>query len=193
MPLVLDAATDQPIVSATPTYTDPSLLAPAASPSLTDTLLLAGFSIFAPRLLTDASTPFGSSAATDATASVRRMMSDTPVLGTGGGTFSTLARIYAHDSSEPLEPPSLAAKIYVEYGAAGAAMIAFVWLVVSFELIAGALRRMRDRYLCASAAALTLATAVEAFFDTSGAAAPFLLLVAMLLGVGLAQRESSAH
>ena len=47
MPLVLDAATDQPIVSATPTYTDPSLLAPAASPSLTDTLLLAGLAVFA--------------------------------------------------------------------------------------------------------------------------------------------------
>ena len=158
--------------------------------AMASTVLIIGIALMFPRLLTD---PPSLSGNVDATAAIGRMIADAPLLGTGGGTFSTLAQIYAHDSSQLLRPPSLAAKLYVEYGPIGTSIIVLAWLTVCFELVAGALRRMRDRYLCASAAALSLATAASAFLDTSATEAPIQLIVAMLIGLGLAQRESSVR
>lgn len=154
------------------------------------TLLVIGLAVLFPRLLTDTASVPG---ATDPAAAVRRMISDTPLLGTGGGTFPTLGQIYAQDWSRPLRPPSLAAKLYVEYGPVGASIVALAWLTLCFELAAGALRRMRDRYMCAAAASLSLAAAAGAFLDAGATEAPIQLIIAMLIGVGLAQRESSAR
>lgn len=121
----------------------------------------------------------------------RRMLADAPLLGTGGGTFEALARIYNQGAQTETAPPSSAAKLYVEYGRAGILVLLFGWLFLSFEFVAGALRRRRDRYISASLAALTLFTLAKTLIDASPSAADSQIILAVLIGTALPQRYST--
>jgi hypothetical protein len=123
------------------------------------------------------------------------MLSDAPPLGTGGGTFRLLADIYRQgsqekESQETTAPPSLAIKLQVEFGWLGLLSFGFCWLYMALEMLAGALRRSRDRYLCAAAAANALIFPILALLDTGLTAAPVQVTGAILAGIALAQRYS---
>ncbi|MBR0750770.1 hypothetical protein JQ604_01070 [Bradyrhizobium jicamae] len=155
-------------------------------------LLLAAAS-FSPRWMHEFSLQQPRAADVVVPASVERMLSDAPPLGTGAGTFSSLARIYNPSAGDGVLAPTLLAKFAVEYGRVGTLILAFLWFAIAFELLAGAFRRNRDRYFCAAAAAIAFVGAIEGLFDASWAEASIQAVVMIAVAVGLAQRDSSVR
>ncbi|MGC2780524.1 MAG: hypothetical protein WA418_33300, partial [Bradyrhizobium sp.] len=121
----------------------------------------------------------------------QRMMSDTPLLGSGGGTFAALAELYGPASSGGPAPPSAAVKVYVEYGPIGLLALLASGLFLALKLIAGAARRGRDRHYSASAAAVVLVAMARCLLDASLTGAAPQIVIAVLVGIGLAQRRSA--
>ncbi|MGJ5206498.1 O-antigen ligase family protein [Bradyrhizobium sp. HKCCYLR20261] len=127
--------------------------------------------------------------ATMATQDAQRMLSETPPLGTGVGSFDTLAALYAAPASRT--PPSAATKVYVEYGPVGAIILLAVGLFLVLKLVAGAARRGRDRHYSACAAALLVVLGAQSLWSTGPANLAPQIVLAVLVGVGLAQRRSA--
>ena len=93
-------------------------------------------------------------------------MSGTPWLGNGVGTFRSLVPIYQDFGTVPaLEPPSTAIAVAIEWGTIALAItIAFAAQLFLFTF-RGAVRRGRDSYFAATAAAGVLVMICEAFCD----------------------------
>ena len=126
----------------------------------------------------------------------QRMLDDAPLVGTGAGTFAALTPIYREkdDPQSATIPATTAAALAIELGKP------MLWLIVAgtagfivFFLWASS-RRWRDSFYSAMAASSLLTLALLAFSDAGLLGTSTGLIVAAILGLGVAQTESrTAH
>ena len=119
------------------------------------------------------------------------MISDTHWTGSGAGTFSALASIY-RDIDDPDEPqaPTTAAAIVVELGQPALSLSIITMVASTALLVAGALRRGRDSFYPAAGAGCVIALMVEAFTDAALLSTAVQIVVAVVVGLGLAHSKS---
>jgi hypothetical protein len=145
---------------------------------------------------TDIALRFASGAPAPLTQATARIIGDLGWLGSGAGTFGDIVPLYA-DISQPTDwaaaPTSISASI-IGFGHPltwiflGGALLAIV------KLVYGALNRGRDSFFTAAAASCLVAAVIEAFIDTGLFQSTTLILIAAVLGLGVAQSTSrSSH
>ena len=133
---------------------------------------------------------FAAGAPADSISVTQRALSDATWAGSGAGTFGALVPIYREFGSIPaVEPASSIAKGAIELGRA--ALIALLLLAAQIfcVLLQGALRRGRDWYFPAAAAACVVALVGEAFCDLSLTRSSNQIIVAVIIGLGLSQTK----
>lgn len=162
----------------------------AAAISLLITVL-AGTAILAPgrgagAVLASAPRPERTMQAAD----MPRMLADTLLLGAGDGSFERLAELYG-GGGETSNVPTAALRIYVEDGPVGWLALLGGATFLALKLLAGAARRGRDRHYAASAAASVLVAIVASAWTAGPALAAPQVVMAMVIGIGLAQRRSA--
>ena len=132
----------------------------------------------------------------EAVAPARHLLSDAPTWGNGLGTFRLTSRAYQEFGATPADPPSTAVLMAVEAGRLASAILAAFaaqFFLVSFR---GAVRRGRDSFFAATAAAGVVVVLCESFLDSSLSNPTIQAIVAVMVGVGLAQsmgRTSGAN
>jgi len=132
----------------------------------------------------------------EAVAPARHLLSDAPTWGNGLGTFRLTSRAYQEFGAALADPPSTAVLMAVEAGRLPSAILAAFaaqFFLVSFR---GAVRRGRDSFFAATAAAGFVVVLCESFLDSSLSNPTIQAIVAMMVGVGLAQsvgRTSGAN
>jgi hypothetical protein len=122
-----------------------------------------------------------------------QMIADTRWTGSGAGTFSALASVY-RDIDDPAAPraPTTAAAIIVELGRP-ALLLAIAMIVLSTaQLAAGALTRGRDSFYAAAASGCAVALLIAAFVDANLLSLAAQIFIAVVIGLGIAQRRSRA-
>ena len=134
---------------------------------------------------------FAASAPPSILAMTSQMISDTHWTGSGAGTFSALASIY-RDIDDPDAPqaPTTAAAIVVELGQPALSLSIIAIVASTALLVAGALRRGRDSFYPAAGAACIIALMVEAFTDAALLSTAVQIVVAVVVGLGLAHSKS---
>ncbi|RAI43669.1 hypothetical protein CH341_13185 [Rhodoplanes roseus] len=123
----------------------------------------------------------------------RRILADTPLTGSGAGTFTGLQAAY-RDGGDPgsATAPTAMTAVAVEFG------IAAPWIVIVLALWAaavlgrGALRRARDPAYAAAAAGCVVLLTFTAFRDASVTSPGVTMLAALALGLGLAQSQDGS-
>ena len=133
---------------------------------------------------------FASNVSAAKLSTAQRMVADNSA-GSGAGTFGALLPIYT-DTAEAgsLTPPSSAAKMSVELGKPALFVAFFLVALLIGLLLRGGLERGRDSFYAAGAAACTVTILIESFLDPSLFATPIMIIAAMILGLGFAQRLS---
>jgi hypothetical protein len=132
----------------------------------------------------------------EAAVPAKHLLSDTPTWGNGLGTFRLTARAYQEFGAALADPPSTAVLMAVEAGRLASAILAAFatqFFLVSFR---GAVRRGRDSFFAAAAAAGVVVVLCESFLDSSLSNPTIQAIVAVMIGVGLAQsmgRTSGAN
>jgi hypothetical protein len=123
---------------------------------------------------------------------LQRMISDTPWLGSGAGTFADLLPIYQSGGEAVIAPiaPTTAAGLVIELGYPALYLIVVVATAAAAWFVRGALIRGRDSFFPAAGASCVVALLIEAFFDASLATSPIIIIAVAALGLGLSQRES---
>lgn len=122
----------------------------------------------------------------------QRVVSDTGWLGSGAGTFADFARLYGDASQQAYlsnAPTSIAASV-VSFGRSLTWLILVAAVSAIVRLVYGALSRGRDSFFTAAAASCLVVAVIEAFFDASLLQSTGLILVATVLGLGVAQSIS---
>jgi hypothetical protein len=122
----------------------------------------------------------------------QRMLDDTPVVGTGAGTFTALAPIYREVDDPPADfpAPTTAVAIAIEYGKP------MLWLIVAATaaliilLLHASLQRGRDSLYSAMAGSCLLTLLLICFTNAGFLKTTPELLIAVTLGLGLAQSKS---
>jgi hypothetical protein len=120
-----------------------------------------------------------------------QMIADTHWTGSGAGTFAALASVY-RDIDDPDAPqaPTTAAAISVEFGRP-ALLLAIATIVLSAaQLAAGALRRGRDSFYPAAGAGCAVTLLIDVFIDANLLSLAVQIFVAVVIGLGMAQRRS---
>ena len=133
---------------------------------------------------------FATASTPNAISVTQRLLSDTPWLGVGAGTFTSILPLYQDLGSPIAQPPSTIAKIAIELGWPMTLFVlgASVWLAAL--LFRGALGRGRDAFYPAAAAAGTVLLLGQAFCDPSLLNPCVAVFGDALIGLGLAQRIS---
>lgn len=123
-----------------------------------------------------------------------RIMADTRWAGSGAGTFTRLVPIYSDpgDSAQSAAAPTTAAQIAIELGRPALALAAVMMIVVTAQLLRGALQRGRDSFYSAAGAGCAVLLTVEAFVDASALSTAVAVITAAILGLGTAQSASRA-
>ncbi|WP_426434936.1 hypothetical protein [Bradyrhizobium genosp. P] len=126
--------------------------------------------------------------APDAVALAARMLADASWLGNGVGTFELASRAYQElDATALAVPPSTAVLIAIESGRLAVVILAGFATQLFFATFRGAVRRGRDFFFAAAAAAGVLVVLCESFLDSSISSPTTQIIVAVLVGLGLAQ------
>jgi hypothetical protein len=131
--------------------------------------------------------PLPSSAITE------RMLTGSRWIGTGAGTYHALAPIY-REPSDPvgvLEPPTAAAGIAVEWGRPLLWVAAIVAVTLVGILLRAGMNRGRDSFYAAAGASAVAALLISAFGNPGLFGTSVLILVAVTLGLALAQSRST--
>jgi hypothetical protein len=118
----------------------------------------------------------------------QRALSDASWTGSGVGTFGLLSRVYRDFGVAPaLVPASTAISIAIEWGRP--ALVILLGFATQFFLfvLRCAVRRGRDSFFASGAAAGILLIVCESFLDSSLLNSAVQIIVAVLLGLGLAQ------
>jgi cytochrome c-type biogenesis protein CcmH/NrfF len=124
----------------------------------------------------------------DSLAVAGRALADTPLLGSGVGTFEQLARIYQdYGDNGMIDPPSTAVSIVLEWGPLAFLILAMFAGQVFLFLFRGALRRGRDSSIPSAAAAGISVALCGSLIDVSLLSPAVQIILATLLGLGLSQ------
>ncbi|WP_246756923.1 hypothetical protein [Bradyrhizobium neotropicale] len=122
-----------------------------------------------------------------------RLFADTRWFGAGAGAFQSIGRIYqSGDATGPLAAPSVAIALFVETGWIGLALAIAVALCLLMRLVSGALRRGRDSFFPAAAAACLCFGVVQGFAGPGLLRAGGIICLAAIVGLGLSQSVSQA-
>jgi O-antigen ligase len=126
-----------------------------------------------------------------------RAIIDAPMLGFGYGTFADVFPMYRDQSIPPFETWELAHNTYLEVWLGlgllfGTALMAAIGLL-ALKCVAGAVKRQRAAIAPIVATAATLLVGAHALVDFSLQMEGVALTFMALLGVGVAQSESSRH
>jgi hypothetical protein len=145
--------------------------------------------IAVPRVQSDSSGLLGFvSFAPEAVALAERVLADAAWLGNGIGTFGLTSRAYQELGATMLEvPPSTAVSIAIESGRLALVILASIAAQLFFFAFRGAVRRGRDFFYAAAAAAGVLVVLCESFLDSSLSSPTIQVIVAVMVGLGLAQ------
>jgi len=128
----------------------------------------------------------------DSGAAILRMLSDTGWAGAGVGNYGVLAQIYRDATGVPDQSAvNTIAAVLLEWGYAGALIIAVPVIQLLVVLLRGALSRGRDAIFAASAAACLVTICFEAYCDASLTTLAVQMLAAIIAGIGLSQTVGS--
>jgi hypothetical protein len=133
---------------------------------------------------------FVSASSPEAISITQRLLSDVRWLGTGAGTFSVALPIYQDLGGSLTAPPSTISLLAIEMGMPMTFLVIAIAAWLATLLFQAALRRGRDSFYPAVAAAAILALLGEAFCDASLANSGVAVIAAVVIGLGLAQRVS---
>lgn len=124
-------------------------------------------------------------------APLERMLADTRWLGAGAGTSAAVASIYQSDVREWLAP-SAAIAVYLDTGWIGLLAAVTVSAALLLHLFFGALRRGRDSFFSAAAAACLCFALVRAFAGPGLLQPAAVFCLSAIVGLGLSQRVGKA-
>ncbi|MFH0298641.1 hypothetical protein AAFX91_15625 [Bradyrhizobium sp. 31Argb] len=111
----------------------------------------------------------------------------------GAGAFPSIGRIYqSGDATGPLAAPSAAIALFVETGWIGFALAIAIVLSLLTHLVSGALRRGRDSFFPAAAAACLCVGVVQGFAGPGLLRTGAIICLAAIVGLGLSQSVSQA-
>ena len=117
-----------------------------------------------------------------------RALADSPRLGSGVGTFALLAQVYRDFGAAPArEPLSTAISIATEWGLLALVIIVALAVQLFVFTFRGAVRRGRDAFFAAAAAASVVVMLCEAFCDASLLSVPVQIIGAVMVGLGISQ------
>jgi hypothetical protein len=123
-----------------------------------------------------------------AVALAERVYADASWLGNGVGTFGLTSRAYQELGATTLvAPPSTAVLIAIESGRLALVILAGFATQLFFATFRGAVRRGRDSFFASGAAAGILVVFCESFLDSSLSSPSVQIIVAVMVGLGLAQ------
>ena len=140
----------------------------------------------------DLTVTFASQAPGPLVASTQHMLAETRWAGTGAGTFAAVLPIYQGIDELGIGQiaPTAAAAIAIEMGW----LIFWAMLMAAFALVffllRGALRRQRDSYFSTAGAGCTVVTALLSFSNVSLFTTPISAIVAIAIGMAIAQSKS---
>ncbi|WGD50680.1 hypothetical protein QA641_34605 [Bradyrhizobium sp. CB1650] len=128
------------------------------------------------------------SATPEAVAVAEGLLSDGSRFGNGIGTFGLTSISYQDFGAAALDaPPSTAVLIAIESGRLAIVIVASFAAQIFFVTFRGAVRRGRDFFFAATAAAGVLVVLCESFLDSSLSSATIQIIVAVMVALGLAQ------
>jgi hypothetical protein len=131
---------------------------------------------------------FATSATEQSLAVAQRSLSDARWLGSGVGTFGSLAQVYQDFGTAPIfEAPTTAVSIAIEWGWPALVILAGFAIQLFAFTFRGALKRGRDSFYPAAAAASVAVVFCEAFCDSSLMHPTAQIIAATIVGLGLAQ------
>jgi hypothetical protein len=126
--------------------------------------------------------------APEAVALAERVYADASWLGNGVGTFGLTSRAYQELGATSLAvPPSTAVLIAIESGRLALVILAGFAAQLFFVIFRSAVRRGRDSFFASAAAAGILVVLCESFLDSSLSSPSVQIIVAVMVGLGLAQ------
>lgn len=121
----------------------------------------------------------------------QRMLQDATWLGSGAGTFDTLARVYQEAGSTALaQAPSSMIKLVVEWGKAAATLANILAIALAAMIYRGAISRGRDSAYPAAAIGCIVVLGFEAYSGAALVSLPICLWSAAVIGLGVAQMTS---
>ncbi len=124
----------------------------------------------------------------EAVAPARHLLADASMLGNGIGTFGLTSITYQEFGAGALAtPPSTAVLIAIESGRLAIVVLASFAALIFLVSFRGAVRRGRDFFFAAAAAAGVLVVLSESFLDSSLSSPTIRIIVAVMVGLGLAQ------
>ena len=126
------------------------------------------------------------------TAASERMLADTPLAGTGAGTFAALLPIYREINDSPTGPiaATAAAIAAIELGKPMFWLIVFTIVAFIFMLFRASLHRGRDSFYPAMGGACLVTLVVLAFSNAGLLGTATSLITAVALGLAFAQSKS---
>jgi hypothetical protein len=151
------------------------------------------FFVFQPAIrATDLTLVFATQAPPSLISITQRMLADGTWTGSGAGTFAALLPIYrdAEDYIAGPSAPSAAAAIVVEFGRPALWLAMIVVTATIGALLRGALRRGRDSFYSAAGAGCLVTITLLSFHDSGLFTVTVSVIVAAILGLGIAQMRS---
>ena len=129
-----------------------------------------------------------SSGPSESLAIVVRAIPDFKWFGGGVGTYSAVTEIYRDYGTAPVpDPPSTMAAIALEWGQPALAIVAGIAVQLFVFVFRGALRRGRDYFFSAVAAATVVVVFYEALSDASLTHFKVQVIIAVIMGLGISQ------
>lgn len=126
--------------------------------------------------------------APEAAALAERLLADAPQFGNGVGTFPLISRAYQDFGAAAVAvPPSTAVLVAIESGRLALVILASFAAQLFFFTFRGGIRRGRDFFFASAAAAGILLVFCESFLDASLSSPAVQIVVAVTIGLGLAQ------
>jgi hypothetical protein len=146
-----------------------------------------------PRLRTESFTlAFATDAPAPLTSMSQRILGDTPLRGTGAGTFAAIAPVYRdiEDQTAIITAPTAAAAIAIELGRP------MLWLIVAtmagaiYGLLRASLRRGRDSFYPALGASCLITLLFLSFMNAGVSGSAAAMIAAATLGLAFGQSKS---
>jgi hypothetical protein len=122
----------------------------------------------------------------DVWAILQRMLDDNRWLGSGAGTFESIARLYQTEDAT-FAAPTTAVAISIELGWVGIIACFSIGISLLTKLFLGAIRRGRDSFFPAAAAACVLIAICGAFIGSGLLQSSVIMMIAIIVGLGLSQ------